>query len=170
MLVKEKAKHTKRIIKLEQERRAELTKQWKAMADNRDKQIITRVVYQKTTTEEYLGEPEENDEVREIMDRFMAPSSNHGFIAPWKVVKIVRVHNPYLEERYASKRREFEAARLKRNESDILMFHGTAQRNIQPYIQEGYSDNRIFRDGFAIGGVNDHPVHHGSSWVYTSLE
>jgi len=49
------------------------------------------------------------------------------------------------------------------------MFHGTASFNIMKWVISfplfHLTDSRIMKEGFKIGGVDGHPVAHGSAAV-----
>jgi hypothetical protein len=82
----------------------------------------------------------------------------------YKIRRIDYIMNDTLYERFNSTKKEFH--RLRRDTSEVLLFHGTNSKNLTSYPMFGESSHgSIISGGFKIGGEDGHPVAHGRSMV-----
>src|SRR5438876_8549486 len=77
------------------------------------------------------------------------------------------VMNDYLYNQFNGTKAKFR--KLGRSTREVLVFHGTDQKNINTYASIERHPFRILSNVFSIGGVNSHPVAHGSSMIQILL-
>ena len=85
------------------------------------------------------------------------------FVKLHPVQKIEYIFNDYLYKQFDETRAKFR--KMGRGTNELLVFHGTDRKNINSYASIRPISLRILSSGFAIGGVDAHPVAHGSSMV-----
>jgi len=87
----------------------------------------------------------------------------------FNIHRIDLIVNPKLQLTYEQTRREFE--KLGRSTEEVVLFHGTNPRNVEPYslLSRLYLTNgRILTGGFKIGGVGGHRCANGQSLVIST--
>jgi hypothetical protein len=96
----------------------------------REKCMTKEVIYSKGADKEFMGSDEENQDVKELMSRFWYKGVVN-YPVQIELVQVERLRNPCLEERYQAKKEEFEKKYGEREDSEMLMFHGTAAVNLR---------------------------------------